>query len=50
MLWIINQLSWQVSNNDTHHTAYTDSPFILAYKTEKEDGQNLRAYPGSPQL
>lgn len=30
MLWIINQLFWQVSNNETQHTVYTDSPFILA--------------------
>lgn len=50
MLWIINHLFCQVSNNETHHTAYTDSPFTLADKTEKEDGQNLRAYPGSSQL
>lgn len=50
MLWIINQLFWQVSSNETHHTASTDSPFILVDKTEKEEGQNLRSYPGSPQL
>lgn len=48
MLWIINQLFWQVSNNETRHAANNDSPFVLSWENRKGRWASSQILPRQP--